>query len=110
MTTPRGFGYTSSVSTRTREQWIELLEATHEFPGEYPLTVIIQNDSQIAQAVRVAVDAGLPSPISDAALEIVSSRGARYLSLRFTVRLPDAEAVLALHERVQIVVGVVRIL
>lgn len=98
------------MSQRDRAQWIELLESTHEFPGDYPLTVIIQNDSALILAVRAAVDAGLDVPIPDSALEIVSSRAMRYLSLRFTVRLPDASAVLDLHARVHAVVGVVRIL
>ena len=93
-----------------RKRWLDLLESTHEFPGEYPLTVIIQNDSTILTAVRAAIDVGLPQPLSDAALEIVSSRAARYLSLRFMVRLPDAHAVLDLHARVHKVPGVVRIL
>jgi hypothetical protein len=98
------------VAERDRAQWIELLESTHAFPGDYPLTVIIQNDSAIITAVRAAVDAGLAVPIADAALEIVSSRAMRYLSLRFTVRLPDASAVLDLHARVHAVAGVVRII
>lgn len=93
-----------------KARYIKLLEDTHEFPGEYPLTVIILNEATIRDAVRAAIDAGLREPLPDAALEIVSSRGARYLSLRFMVRLPDAEAVLALHARVKVVAGVVRVL
>lgn len=93
-----------------RARYIKLLEDTHEFPGEYPLTVIILNQSSVRDAVRSAIDRGLPSPLPDAALEIVSSRAARYLSLRFMVRLPDAAAVLALHERVKGIPGVVRVL
>lgn len=91
-------------------RYIKLLEDTHEFPGEYPLTVIILNQTSVRDAVRAAVDRGLAAPLPDAALEIVSSRRARYLSLRFTVRVPDAEAVLSLHARVKVVTGVVRVL
>lgn len=93
-----------------RQRYLKLLEDTHTFPGEYPLTVIILNETSIRDAVKAAIDIGLREPLPDAALEIVSSRGAKYLSLRFMVRLPDAAAVLALHARVKGVAGVVRVL
>lgn len=93
-----------------RKRLLDLIEATHEFPGDYPLTVIILNESSVLTAVRAAVDAGLPVPHPDDKLEIVSSSGARYLSLRFMVRLADATAVLDLHARVKTVAGVVRVI
>lgn len=99
-----------AMSEHEHARYIKLLEDTHEFPGEYPLTVIIVNETSVRDAVRAAIDAGLRNPLPDAALEIVSSRGARYLSLRFTVRVPDAEAVLALHARVKVVAGVIRVM
>ena len=98
------------MSDDERKRYLDLLEATHKFPGEYPMTVIIQNDSLVIAAVRAAIDAGLPQKLPDAAMDVVSSKGARYLSLRFMIRVPDAATVLDLHARVKIVVGVVRVI
>jgi putative lipoic acid-binding regulatory protein len=87
---------------------IKLLEETHDFPADYPLSVIVMNDAVVVTAVKVAVETDIVA--GGVTCDTVASRGAKYLSLRFMVRCADAEAVLALHARVRVVPGVVRVL
>src|SRR5216683_689911 len=94
------------ASDDERTRLLELLEATHKFPVQYPLTVIILNDAELMANVRAAVQRGLPEALPDSALEVVSSSAARYLSLRFRVPCSDAQEILNLHERVKRVTGV----
>ena len=89
---------------------IELLEATHTFPCDYPITVIIRNEPAIVADVRAAVEEGLPEPLPDSSWEAVPSRGGKYLSLRFRIPCADAPAVLTLYARVKGRTGVMQVL
>lgn len=96
------------MADEARDRAIRMLEETHDFPADYSLAVIVMNDATVVNAVKAAVQIDIaPGGVS---CDTVASRGARYLSLRFTVRCADAVAVLALHERVRVVPGVVRVL
>jgi putative lipoic acid-binding regulatory protein len=93
-----------------RQQLIEIIEATHEFPGDYPLSIIVLNDSAVQNQVRMAVDAGLPKPLPDSACTVVASSRGRYISLRFMVPCENADDVLAVHERVKGIPGIIKVL
>jgi putative lipoic acid-binding regulatory protein len=93
-----------------RARAIALLEATHQFPGEYPVSVIVVNVETVVAEVRAAVEFGLAQPLGDDAYETVLSGGGRYSSHRFRVWCQGAEDVLALYERIRRIEGVKSVL
>lgn len=93
-----------------RARAIALLEATHKFPVEYPVSVIALNVEVVVAEVRAAVEVGLDAPLPDAAYETVPSKRGRYSSHRFQVPCATAEDVLALYERLRAIEGVITIL
>jgi putative lipoic acid-binding regulatory protein len=93
-----------------RARAIALLEATHQFPTRYPVSIICLNTDDVVAEVRAAVEEGQPGPLPDDAYETVMSKGGRYSSHRFQVPCQDAEAVLALHERLRRISGVKTVL
>jgi putative lipoic acid-binding regulatory protein len=98
------------LSDDARARAIALLEATHQFPVEYPVTVIAVNVESVIAEVRAAVEHGLVAPLPADAYETVLSGGGRYASHRFRIPCQDAEAVLALYERIRLVEGVKTVL
>jgi putative lipoic acid-binding regulatory protein len=90
-----------------RERSRALLEATHQFPCHYQLTVIAFNSEPITEAVR-----GVVVDVDAAAIEhkITPSGGGKYLSHRFLVPVRGAGEVLELYARVRSLDGVVMIL
>lgn len=93
-----------------RDRALRLLEETHEFPCDYHFTVIVMNDGAVVTDVKMAVEFGRWPGAPAVVCETTASSAAKYLSLRFTVPVPDADAVLALHARVKVVKGVVRVI
>jgi putative lipoic acid-binding regulatory protein len=93
-----------------RARAIALLEATHQFPVEYDVSVIARNEQEIVAAVRAAVEHGLPAPLADDAYQTVPSSGGKYSSHRFRVPCSGAEDVLALYARIRAVEGVITVL
>jgi putative lipoic acid-binding regulatory protein len=98
------------LSDDERSRAIALLEATHRFPTRYPVSIISFNVDTVVAEVRAAVEDGLPEPLADDAYQTVMSKGGRYSSHRYQVPCQDAEAVLALYERIRRVKGVVSVL
>ena len=98
------------MSDEDRERSIALLEATHTFPTQYPISIITLNVDTVVAEVRAAVEQGLDQPIPDDAYQTVMSKGGRYSSHRFQVPCEDAEAVLALYQRLRRITGVVTLL
>ena len=89
-----------------RARALALLEATHQFPCAYELTVIAFNQEVTTVAVRDAV-----VPDGDPlAHRTVESRAGKYLSHRFAVQVSAAGEVLEIYARVRGVEGVVTIL
>jgi putative lipoic acid-binding regulatory protein len=95
------------VSEDARARALELLRASHQFPGEYHLSVITLSEDQVFVDLRAAVEHGLDEPLGDAAYELVPSTGGKYTSHRFKVPCASAEDVLALYARLSRVKGVV---
>jgi putative lipoic acid-binding regulatory protein len=98
------------VSEDARIRALELLRATHQFPGEYHLSVITLSEDQVFLDLRAAVEDGLPAPLPEAAYELIPSRGGKYTSHRFKIPCGSAEDVLALYARLSRVKGVVTML
>jgi len=85
---------------------LALLEATHQFPCEYAVTVIAFNSHPVTVAVKSAVTEGG----ADHSHHATESKAGKYLSHRFAVKVTDAAHVLAIYARVRSVEGVVTIL
>ena len=106
MTSADGGEGASGDEPAARARALALLEATHQFPCTYDLTVIAFNQEVTTAAVRGAV-----APDGDAvAHRMVESRAGKYLSHRFSVRVAAAADVLEIYARVRRVEGVVTIL
>jgi putative lipoic acid-binding regulatory protein len=110
-----------------RARALSLLEATHQFPCDYAVTVIAFNRQEVTEAVLATcsppdrpMDApgdGDPSgrqeagaPASPPTYEARASREGKYLSHRLAVRVADATQVLELYARLRSLEGVVTIL
>jgi putative lipoic acid-binding regulatory protein len=93
-----------------RERAIALLEATHQFPVLYHLSVITLSSDEVLSRVREALQEGLGQPLGDHGYETVPSRGGKYASHRFKVPCRRAEDVLAIYERLRQVDGVVTVM
>jgi putative lipoic acid-binding regulatory protein len=89
---------------------VALLEATHQFPVVYSVSVIAVSSDEVGAAVRAAVEEGLPQPIGDDGYQSVPSSGGKYASHRFKVPCQTPADVLALYRRVRQVKGVVTVL
>jgi putative lipoic acid-binding regulatory protein len=95
-----------SEEEEARARSLALLEATHQFPCDYTLTVIAFNDHPITSAVKAAVTEGGV----DHSHQAIESKAGKYLSHRFAVKVTDASHVLAIYARVRSVDGVVTVL
>jgi putative lipoic acid-binding regulatory protein len=93
-----------------RARALALLEATHEFPVEYAVSIITVSEETVVAEVRAAVEFGLPEPLPEHAYETVLSGAGRYASHRFKVPVASAEEVLALYDRLRVIAGVKSIL
>jgi putative lipoic acid-binding regulatory protein len=89
-----------------RQRAIELLEANHQFPGDFSVSVIARNDDGVEAAVVAAAGAGLSSDTH----ERKPSAGSKYVSHRLVVAVSDAGAVLDLFARLRAVEGVITVL
>ena len=93
-------------SDEARARALALLEATHEFPCDYSLTVIaISRESTADELIRVMRHIE-ESPSYSAR----PSAGGKYVSHKFSVRVSAAGQVLELYELVKTVEGVVTVL
>lgn len=104
----RAGGDPGDAATDPRARAAALLEATHQFPCAYYLTVIALHDAGITERLVEAVkriDEESHRPYSSQ-----PSSGGKYVSHRFSVRVSGAHEVLALYEVVRTVEGVVTVM
>jgi len=97
-------------SPEARRRAIELLEANHDFPGDFTVSVIARNDDVVAEAVLAAARADLEAPLAADAHEAHPSSHGKYVSHRIKIPCASAEAVLVLYARLRAVDGVITIL
>jgi putative lipoic acid-binding regulatory protein len=89
-----------------RARALALLEATHQFPCDYALTVIAFNADHVTVAVKAAVIEGA----AEHSHQAIESKAGKYLSHRFAVKVTDAGHVLEIYARVRSVHGVLTIM
>lgn len=99
-------GAKPSSPEEERARALALLEATHQFPCHYSLTVIAFNADPVTVAVKAAVVEGA----QDHSHQAIESKAGKYLSHRFAVKVTDAAHVLEIYARVRSVDGVLTIL
>jgi putative lipoic acid-binding regulatory protein len=97
---------TTSSAEAERGRALALLEATHQFPCDYSLTVIAFN----AEPVTVALKAAVAEGGADHSHQAIESKAGKYLSHRFAVKVTGAAHVLELYARVRSVHGVVTVM
>jgi len=93
-----------------RVRALALLEATHRFPTEYSVSVIVRNDAAVMAQLRDTVEHGLTARLPVDAYETVQSSGGKYSSHRFRVPCRTAEDVLDLYDRIRRIDGVMSVL
>lgn len=93
-----------------RAKAIALLEATHEFPVAYELSVIALSTDGVFALVRAAIEVGYAGPWPPAGYQAVASKAGRYTSHRFTIPCTSPEDVLDLYARLRAVEGVMTVL
>ncbi len=87
---------------------IALLEATHQFPVDYAISVIALNTDEVTAEVRTTVGQG--RELSETPGQPIESRAGKYASHRFHVRCETPRDVLDLYERLRRTKGVVTVL
>jgi putative lipoic acid-binding regulatory protein len=94
--------------TEDEQRSLDLLNANHTFPGEYPLSVIALHNDQVTAAIHGAIADELGTPLGD--VERRSSSGGKYLSHRLSVRCAQAADVLRLYARLRRIDGVMTVI
>ena len=113
-------GSDGSGDEEGRTRALELLEAAHQFPCAFAITVIAFNSEPITEAVRKEARAirsgggpsgdGVEHEPSEVDYQARASREGKYLSHRFSVPVSHAGEALDLRARFWSVEGVVKIL
>jgi putative lipoic acid-binding regulatory protein len=94
-----------------RARALALLEANHEFPTEYSLSVIALGGEEIAAQIALAAfEEAAAEALAAGNHERRPSAGGKYVSHRITVRVHSAEHVLVLYARLRAIDGVKTIL
>jgi putative lipoic acid-binding regulatory protein len=94
-----------------RARAIALLEANHDFPTEYSLSVIALNAEEVAERIALAAfEEAVTEALAAGNHERRPSAGGKYVSHRITVRVESAEHVLVLYARLRAIDGVKTIL
>ena len=88
---------------------IELLEASHTFPGPYMFKVIGRVENGFVARVIAAVREVLAEPV-DPPFRIRQASGGRHVSVTLEPTVQSAEQVLAVYRRVRSTVGLVVLL
>jgi uncharacterized protein len=85
---------------------VELLEATHEFPGPFVFKAIGANQGGFVELIVAGVRDVLVLEI-DPPYELKQTAGGRHIAVTVTPRVESAAQVLAVYERIRAVDGLV---
>lgn len=90
-----------------RERSLELLRAAHEFPGPFQFRIVIHpgREGDVLAVLRASL--GRDDAIGDVSTR--ASRNGRFLSLRATVQVLQAEEVLVVYGVLRQVEGVITV-
>jgi putative lipoic acid-binding regulatory protein len=89
-----------------RERALAILQAAHEFPVIYEISVIALTTPEITAALRDTIESCSGGTLGDGDHHTVPSRAGKYTSHRFRVPCAQAEDVLVLIARVRALPGV----
>ena len=98
------------MDSAARARAIELLEATHVFPGDYVLTVVAQAWDQVTSQIRAVATAAIGRPVADGDYPMQKACGGKYLSHRLAIPCQTASEALDVHTRLRELDGVVSVL
>jgi putative lipoic acid-binding regulatory protein len=99
------------LSAEERSRALALLEANHEFPTAYSLSVIALNAEDVTLRIAtVAFEDVAPEARDEGAHERRPSSGGKYVSHRLTVQVASAAHVLTLYAKLRAIDGVKTIL
>lgn len=93
-----------------RARAIALLEANHDFPTDYSVSVIARSADEITELILAAAFADEETTPPAGAHERKPSSGGKYISHRLTFTARDAEHVLIIYARLRAIDGVMTIL
>jgi len=88
---------------------LELLEATHDFPGEFVFKAIGANRAGFVELIVAGVREELVLDV-DPPYEIRQTSGGRHLAVTITPHVESAAQVLAIYERIRVVDGLIMLL
>jgi uncharacterized protein len=88
---------------------IDLLEATHPFPGVYQIRAIGSATDDFAGRILAAVEGELPAP-SDLEHTIRTTPHGRHISVTLDITVQNAEQVRAIYAAIQQVEGLMLLL
>jgi len=97
-----------TTDDEARDKALELLRAHHTFPGTFEFRAVVLPESKSATVAAAAAAVGGRDRIRDVT-ERRSSRG-RYVSVRLSVDVDSAEAVLEVYAVLKAVRGVMTLL
>ncbi len=84
---------------------IELLEATHQFPGPYTFKVIGEQDASFEARVVAAVRELLDYPV-DPPYEVRESNGGRHVAVTLELLMESSKQVHSVYERLSKLKGI----
>lgn len=87
---------------------VELLESTHQFPGDYMFKVIGEDDHTLAARVMAAVRYELPAD-HEPAVSVRRTASGRHMCVTIEPHVADARQVLAIYERIYALDGLVMV-
>ena len=93
-----------------RASALELLEATHVFPGDYAISVVALNHDRVTTEIRIVAAERRDQPLCDGDYPMQHSGGGKYVSHRLSIFCAEAADVLRLYARLRAIEGVVTIL
>lgn len=88
---------------------VELLEATHQFPGTYQIKAIGAAEGDFVGRVVAVVEEELACP-SDLDHSVRQTPGGRHVALTLEITVQNAEQVRAVYARIQEVAGLTLLL
>lgn len=88
---------------------IELLESTHSFPGPYMFKVIGRNEDEFVARVLAAARAELVAD-ADLPYTLRETTGGRHISVTLEPTVQTVHQVLAIYQRLRVLVGLVMLL
>jgi putative lipoic acid-binding regulatory protein len=105
---PQDFHYSRDIPVNPSPS-LELLEATHEFPGRFMFKAIGPNREEFIADIVATVRGALAHEF-DPPFELNPSSGGRHVSVTITPTVETATQVLAIFEQLRTVNGLVMLL